>query len=85
MTLTLAMIELHVVSRNCTPCKSKSLTKAGQSRETVGEVHLDRIVNLGDFVLSTNRATAQKDELEVFKGVRNIVRVTSRTWSDKMP
>jgi hypothetical protein len=79
------MLELHGVSWNCTPCKSNLLTKAGQSRETVGEVHLDRIINLEDFVLSTDRATAEKDELEVFKGVKNIVRVTSRTWSDKMP
>lgn len=85
MILTLAMLELHVFSWNCTPCKPKLLTKAGQSRETIGEIHLDRIVNLEDFVLSTARATAQNDELEVFKGVKNIVRVTSRTWSDEMP
>lgn len=85
MILTLAMLELHVFSWNCTPCKPKLLTKAGQSRETIGEIHFDRIVNLEDFVLSTDRATAQKDELEVFKGVKNIVRVTSRTWSDEMP
>lgn len=85
MILTLAMLELHVVSWNCTPCKPKLLTKAGQSRETIGEIHFDSIVNLEDFVLSTDRATAQKDELEVFKGVKNIVRVTSRTWSDEMP
>ena len=79
------MLELHVFSWNCTPCKPKLLTKAGQSRETIGEIHLDRIVNLEDFVLSTARVTAQNDELEVFKGVKNIVRVTSRTWSDEMP